>query len=124
MKENDGTYSALVELQEQTTDPKPLARQRSKPERLQPQAKTEPFKSDLPHELDDLSQVGYRSHSFRFTTAESRWLSSECLQLSAQLDRPITHNTLIRVLLRVADDAMKNNPAKNDLLDKLLRIKD
>lgn len=124
MRENEGTYSALVELQEQATDAKPLARQRPKPERLDPQARNEPLKSQLPHELDDLSEVGYRSHSFRFTTAESRWLSSECLQLSAQLDRPITHNTLIRVLLRVADDAMKNNPDKNDLLDKLLSIRD
>ena len=81
-------------------------------------------KPGLSRELENVSRVGYVSHSFRLTTAEKDWLDSFCIRLSAKIDRQITHNTLVRVLLRVADDTMRKRPEKNDLLDKLLQIKD
>lgn len=117
MSEKQGTYASLVELQEaksQVSDQRGQSSERGV-------GHTRP---ELPPELDDLTEAGYRSHSFRFTTDESRWLKNRCLQLSAQLDRTITHNELVRVLLRIADDAMKASPDKNDVLDRLGRIKD
>ena len=110
MSEKEGTYAALMEMQEAKSD--------------EATKRTAGLSHELSPELDDLTETGYRSHSYRFTTAESRWLRHRCLQLSVQLDRTVTHNELVRVLLRIADDAMKANPEKNDLLDRLSRIKD
>jgi len=78
----------------------------------------------LPTELEDLSQAGYTSHSYRFTEAELRWLRRLCLRASERLDRQISHNTLVRVLLRLAEKEWKANPDDNRLLDLLTRIKD
>ena len=78
----------------------------------------------LPGDLEDISQAGYTSHSYRFTEAELRWLRRFCLRASERIDRRISHNTLIRLLLRLADDEWKTNPDENRLLDLLSRLKD
>lgn len=119
MSEKEGTYASLMEVQQAKSE-----RPTKQPLRPEPLPAPFPSQPELSSELDDLTEVGYRSHSYRFTTAESHWLKSRCLQLSVQLDRTVTHNELVRVLLRVADDAMRKNPEKNDLLNRLSRIKD
>jgi hypothetical protein len=78
----------------------------------------------LPPALEDLSQVGYNSHSYRFTDSEIRWLRRFSLRLSENLDRHISHNTLIRLLLRLADQEWKSNPSANRLFELLSQIKD
>jgi hypothetical protein len=77
----------------------------------------------LPDQLDDLSQTGYTSHSYRFTEQELRWLRLFCHRASADLDRPVTHNTLMRLLFRLADHEWKTNPTDNRLRDLILSLK-
>ena len=78
----------------------------------------------LPPGLEDLSQVGYNSHSYRFTDSEIRWLRRFSLRLSENLDRHISHNTLIRLLLRLADQEWKSDPSANRLFELLSQIKE
>ena len=77
----------------------------------------------LPRELEDIGSAGYTSHSYRLTEVELRWLRRFSLQLSERLDRTVSHNTLIRLLLRLGDAEWTSNPNKNRLLDLLSRLK-
>lgn len=119
MTTDGGTYASLVELQGKRA-PKKTGEPASQRPPNEPIAK----KPELPRELENIARVGYVSHSFRLTTAEKEWLDSFCFRLSAQLDRKVTHNALVRVLLRIADTTMKKKPHENELLDRLLEIKD
>jgi hypothetical protein len=85
-------------------------------------AATKPTET-LPTELDDLSESGYTSHSYRFTDDELRWLQRFCLEAGAKVGRPVHHNTLMRVLLRLADEEWKASPNENRLLKLLSQIK-
>lgn len=100
----------------------------SPPPPLTPKAKkVEPERADdivLPAHLESLGDVGYTTHSYRVTEAELRWLRRFTLRLSERLDRRISHNTLIRVLLRIADGEWRRSPDKNPLLEELFNIKD
>ena len=78
----------------------------------------------LPDSLEDLSTVGYNSHSYRFTETEIRWMRGFSLRASELLDRKISHNSLVRVLLRLADQEWKTDPDRNRLHDLLSKIKD
>jgi len=119
MTAGSGTYASLVELQG-----KRASKKTREPASQGPPHEPELNKPALPRELENVARVGYVSHSFRLTTAEKVWLDSFCFQLSARLDRRVTHNNLVRVLLRLADDLMRRRPNNNELLDKLLEIKD
>jgi hypothetical protein len=68
--------------------------------------------------------VGYTSHSYRFTDEELQWLEQFCLQAGAKLGRRVHHNTLMRILLRLADEEWQTNPDSNRLFDHLSKIKD
>ena len=74
--------------------------------------------------LEDLSRAGYTSHSYRFTNAELRWLRRFCLRASERLDRQVSHNTLLRLFFRLADQEWNTNPRENRLLDLLSRLRD
>jgi hypothetical protein len=76
----------------------------------------------LPTKLEDLSEAGYNSHSYRFTDSEMRWLRRFCLRLSEKLDQPVAHNTLIRALFRLADADWRVNPEHNRILELLSRL--
>jgi hypothetical protein len=114
-----GMFTELMEAADKKPEepkvPQPRVNKPSQPKDPRPQ---------LPPEIENVSRVGYVSHSFRLTTSEKEWLDSFCFQLSAQLDRKVTHNNLVRVLLRIADTTMKTRPDGNELLDRLLQIKD
>lgn len=95
-----------------------------RPEQRIPKPKPAPPKDNaLPHDLEDLGSVGYTSHSYRLTESELRWLRRFSMQLSERLDRTVSHNTLIRLLLRLGDAEWSSNPDKNRLLDLLSRLK-
>jgi hypothetical protein len=94
-------------------------------ERERREAKIVPASDDLlPDDLEDLSAVGYNSHSYRFTETEIRWMRRFSLRASELLDRKISHNSLVRVLLRLADQEWKTHPDRNRLRDLLSKIKD
>jgi hypothetical protein len=93
-------------------------------EKPAPQAKLVPKRDNtLPRDLEDIGSAGYTSHSYRLTEVELRWLRRFSLQLSERLDRTVSHNTLIRLLLRLGDAEWSSNPNKNRLLDLLSRLK-
>ena len=114
-----GMFTELMEA----ADKKPEQQQPQRPEATKP---APPPKDDglLPGDLQDLSDAGYNSHSYRFTEAENRWIRRFCLRASELLDRKVSHNTLIRVLLRLADQEWTTDPDRNRLRDLLSKIKD
>lgn len=120
MSDNDGTYASLVQLQEPRR--KPRVPPTGKPQMTE---KPSPPPPDDPilGELEDLSEAGYNSHSFRFTESELRWLRRFSLRLSETLDRQISRNTLVRCLLRIGQKEWNRNPESNRLRDLLSRLK-
>ncbi len=113
-----GMFTELMEASSSREQP------RRKAKRVTPPlAAPSPPDDRLPRELEDLSSVGYNSHSYRLTESEVRWLRRFCLRASERLDRTISHNTLFRVLLRLADDEWNSSPDKNRLLDSFSRLK-
>lgn len=119
-----GMFTELMEASE----PKKVApaHRRGQPTKppLPPPKVPRPSDDLLPGDLEDLSAAGYNSHSYRFTEAEIRWLRRFCLRASERLDRQISHNTLIRLLLRLADQEWQGNPRSNRILQLLAKLKD
>jgi hypothetical protein len=117
-----GMFTQLMEAAENERKvKKPQTDQDQEPHKPRPTKTTDDL---LPPALEDLSQVGYNSHSYRFTDSEIRWLRRFSLRISENLDRHISHNTLIRLLLRLADQEWKSDPSSNRLFDLLSQIKD
>ncbi len=113
-----GMFTELMEASSSEEHP-----QRKPKRATTPPVPAPPPDDRLPRELEDLSRVGYNSHSYRLTETEVRWLRRFCLRASERLDRPISHNTLFRILLRLADEEWNDSPDKNRLLDFLSRLK-
>jgi len=111
-------FSQLMEEQPTVPAPEP----RSQPPKTRPTEAIEPAPL-LPPELEDLSDVGYTSHSYRLTEAELRWLRRFCIRLSERLDRTVSHNTLIRLLLRIGASEWERDPQDNRLTKLLRQLK-
>lgn len=111
-------FAQLMEDKQQPAPPVPL----TKP---QPPSTPDPLPADpvLPRGLEDLSDAGYTSHSYRLTEAELRWLRRFCLRLSEQRDQTVSHNTFVRLLLRLAQAEWDKNPKNNHLLKLLSELK-
>lgn len=124
MSESDGTFSKLMELAESLPrEPKRHTKQAEPTPTRRARQQEPPHSDSLPKHLDDLSETGYTSHSYRFTEEELRWLRLFCYRVSADLDRPVNHNTLVRLLLRLADQEWKANPQDNKLRRLILALK-
>jgi len=118
-------FTELMEASEpKKVAPAPRKEQPAKPSPAPPPGTQRSTDDLLPGDLEDLSAAGYNSHSYRFTEAEIRWLRRFCLRASERLDRQISHNTLIRVMLRLADQEWQDNPRNNRILQLLGRTKD
>jgi hypothetical protein len=109
-------FTELMETSE-AQDNKPVP---SKPAKL---PTTAPQEERLPKDLEPMS-VGNTGHTYRFTEPEMRWLRRFCLKASEQLDKKVTHNSLIRALLRLAESEWNSNPERNRLRDVLSRLPD
>ena len=114
-----GMFTELMEAADKKHE-QPKPEQQPRPAKPTPPPAIDLLSSDL----EDLSVAGYNSHSYRFTDAENRYIRRFCLRASEILDRKISHNTLIRVLLRLADQEWSADPNSNRLLDMLSKIKD
>jgi hypothetical protein len=113
----------FTELMEASSSEEQPRRERGRPRAPSPPLPIPPKTDRLPDELEDLSRAGYNSHSYRFTETEVRWLRRFCLRASERLDKPISHNTLFRVLLRLADQEWNSSRDANRLLDFLSHVK-
>lgn len=119
MPDDERMFAQLMEsspeaARDEKQPPKPIA---TRPRPKEPKRNHVEILEEL---LEDLSQAGYTSHSYRFTEDELRWLRRFCLRLSEALDRPISHNTFIRLLFRLADAEWRSNPEKNKLRNLIL----
>ncbi len=112
-----GMFTELMEASNTEERPKPKSEKAARVP-----ASTPPPDDQLPRELEDLSQAGYNSHSYRLSESEIRWLRRFCLRASERIDRHISHNTLFRVLLRLADQEWQSDPDGNRLLELLSRL--
>lgn len=119
MRDDERMFAQLMEPSPEAAEsdkqqPKPISHP-AKPN--EPQRREMEILDEL---LEELSQAGYTSHSYRFTENELRWLRRFCLRLSEALDRPVSHNTFIRLLFRLADAEWRSNPEKNKLRTLIL----
>lgn len=115
---DDRMFAQLME-EEPAKNPVPRSAQPIQP----PREKRDAAEPSLLEELEDLGAVGYTSHSYRLTETELRWLRRFSMHLSERLDQTVSHNTLIRLLLRVANQEWQQNPDHNRLLDLLSQLK-
>jgi hypothetical protein len=121
MPDDERMFAQLME--DKPHEPQPAKPELpAKPER---HARPDPLPADpiLPADLEDLSGAGYTSHSYRLTEAELKWLRRFCLRLSEHRDQTVSHNTFVRLLLRLAQDEWDKDPKDNHLLQLLSRLK-
>ena len=113
MTENDGTYSALMELQQDGQSSTGPRRHPAKEARQNPK--------DAP--IEDLSTTPYVSQNYRFTEDELRWLRHQSFKLTEKLGARVSQNTILRIALAQFRNACDRNSRNNPLLDALFRLK-
>ena len=115
----EGMYSKLMELNKEQTRPAQGSPPPTDDEET-PANHTLPL---LPLELEDPRDTGSKSHSYRFTINEIHWLRRFCDHLSVELDRDVSHNTLVRLLLRLALAEWEENPDSNRLRHLIVKAR-
>lgn len=131
MSDAKGMFSELMDVSKNEAKPPvvapqavpPLPADHQSPAPL-PALPRRSVKETLSDELQNLSEAGYTSHSYRFTESELRWMRRFCLRTADELDTPLSHNTFIRVLFRLADLEWKTDPRDNQLRRLLSSLKD
>lgn len=113
MSENEGTYAALMELQQ--TGPK------GKAKATPPVPAKVTIRDVAP--VEDLSTTPYRGQNYRFTDDELRWLKHQAFKLSERLDAKVTQNVILRIALAHLRGLYEKNPRDNPLIDALLRFR-
>jgi hypothetical protein len=112
MSENDGTYAALMKLQQErpvkSTGPKGASELPPKP---------------LPDSTEDLIITPYISQNYRFTDDELRWVRQQAFKLTERFGTKITQNTILRVALASLRDLCDKNPKVNPLLEAISRFR-
>jgi len=111
--ENDGTYSALMELQQ---DRQPL-------KALKPKQAKEASENPKATPVEDLSTTPYVSQNYRFTESELRWLRHQAFKLTEKLGTKVSQNAILRIALAHFRDLYDKNPRNNPLLDGVSRLK-
>jgi hypothetical protein len=113
MTEDEGTYSALMELERgQNRLPKRTD--------LELRQSSEPGKASPPDELDI---IPYMSQSYRFTEEEVRWIRQQSFTQTQRLGTRISQNTIVRFALHYLRDACRKNPKRNPLSEAISRLK-
>ena len=113
MNENDGTYAALMKLQQEKNPAKPPTSQ----ERKEPTTKP----PQIPAE--DITNTPYISQNYRFTDDELRWVRQQAFKLTDRFGTKITQNAILRVALANLRDLCDKNPKANPLLEAISRLK-
>ena len=112
MSENEGTYAALMELQQ--------ARPNSKPEAATPPKERLSQPPRAPAE--DITTTPYISQNYRFTDDELRWLRLQVFRLRERLGTKVSQNTVLRIALAHFREACDKNPRNNPLIDVVSRL--
>jgi hypothetical protein len=113
MSENDGTYAALMELQQGKVPPKPAASQKPR----------EPAPKPTSGPTEDLVTTPYISQNYRFTEDELRWLRQQAFRLTERLGTKVSQNAILRVALASLRELCDRNPRTNPLVDAISRLK-
>ena len=113
MTENNGTYSALMELQQDAQPLKALKPKQAREARENPKATP----------VEDLSTTPYVSQNYRFTEDELRWLRHQAFKLTEKLGAKVSQNTILRIALAQFREVCDRSPRNNPLLDALSRLK-
>ncbi len=133
MAEAAGTFTKLMEMQRKDREQAERAPRSSAPKSsinfpsAPPAAKSPPVPNQspeaaegvplLPPTYERAGDVGVKSHSFRLTISELIWLRRFTTHLRVVMDRDVSNNTLMRLLLRLAQDEWQSNPEANRLRD-------
>jgi hypothetical protein len=113
MNENDGTYAALMELQQDKAPAKSVTSQEPK----------EPVTKPSPGPTEDLATTPYISQNYRFTEDELRWLRQQAFKLTERLGTKVSQNAILRVALANLRELCDKNPRTNPLVDAVSRLK-
>ncbi len=111
MTDNEGTYAALMELQQGKASSKSPRPKDTKTEKS----------SEVPRE--DITTTPYISQNYRFTEDELRWLRHQVFRLRERLDTKVSQNTILRIALAHFRDLCDQNPRNNPLIDAVSRLK-
>lgn len=113
MAEVEGTYSKLVEI-EQEQGKRPVPKAPSLPH-AEPQQTSDESR-------EDLATTPYISQNYRFTDDELKWLRKQSYNLTERLGGKVSQNTILRVALQFLRDACSNSK-RNPLLEIVSRLK-
>lgn len=112
MTENDGTYSALMELQHGVPDPKNVKVKHTK--QAGEDTKARP--------VEDFSTTPYISQNYRFTEEELRWLRHQAFKLTERLGTKVSQNTILRIALAQLRHVCEKSPRNNPLIETVSRL--
>jgi len=105
VSDNDGTYAALMELQQEERPVTPAS----------PKGAAEPGPQPSLDSTEDLITTPYISQNYRFTDDELRWVRQQAFKLTERFGTKITQNTILRVALANLRDLCDKNPKANPL---------
>lgn len=111
MTDNDGTYSALMELQQ------------GKPPLKSPSPKDTKTGNLSEGPSEDITTTPYISQNYRFTEDELRWLRLQVFRLRERLGTKVSQNTILRIALAHLREACDKNPRNNALIDAISHLK-
>src|SRR5690349_3877050 len=113
MSENEGTYAALMELQQAMPEGKPEAS--ASPPITPAPAPKEP--------VEDIATTPYISQNYRYTDGELRWLRQQAFKLTEKQGAKVSQNTVLRIALAYLRQVCEKNPRNNPLTDAISRLK-
>jgi hypothetical protein len=113
VSEHEGTYAALMELQQ--------ARPKAKPEA--PTTPVEPPSQPPKSPAEDITTTPYISQNYRFTEDELRWLRHQAFKITEKLGTKVSQNAILRIALGHFRRVCEKNPRSNPLIEAVSRLK-
>lgn len=121
MKEDEGTYSQLVEVdQKKTTETARAIPSPAAPVPAQPH-KAASAPPEAPSE--DVNTTPHLSQNYRFTEQELHWLRKQSYDLTERFGTKISQNAVLRIALHFLRQATEKNQKENPLLEAASQIK-
>ena len=120
MKEDEGTYSQLVEIDQEKAKGAPRAIL-PPPRAPAPPSKAASPTPEAPSE--DINTTPHLSQNYRFTDQELHWLRKQSYDLTERFGTKISQNAVLRIALQLLRQAVEKNRKENPLLEMVSQIK-
>lgn len=121
MKEDEGTYSQLVEVDQEKATRAARAIPSPIPVPTQPPKTASPPLPEAPTE--DINTTPHLSQNYRFTDQELHWLRKQSYDLTERFGTKVSQNAVLRIALHSLRQAAEKNQKENPLLEAASQIK-